>query len=153
MYSRYEVSQIIQDTITDLNRAHAPILIACIRRDHKFQDQLIILKYIADHFRGGLAVCYALEDVFPYFSEKYSTGGTPTYLILDRGKIMGSILGVTPYYDLIEKVNGILLGHECHTKTAGADHLHYENDPPDSMEEKNRDQTPDDVLQRKQVVE
>jgi len=77
--------------------------------------------------------------VFPYFSEKYSTRGTPTYLILDRGKIMGSILGITPYYDLIEKVNGILLGHECHTKTAGADHLHYENDPPDTMEEKNKD--------------
>jgi hypothetical protein len=153
MHLRYGVSQITLETIADLIGNPIPILIACIRKDQKFQDQLITLDYIADHFRGSLAVYYSLEDVFPYFSERYSIKGTPTFLVLDQGNIMGNILGITPYHDLIEQINNILLEHAYHTKTAGADHLCYVNDLPDSIKEKSRVMTPAKGVQRKLVVE
>jgi hypothetical protein len=147
-----KATRITHETMADLCRAHVPVLVACMLKDQKLQDQLITLEYIAGQFTDSLAVYYALEDMFPYFSEKYSIKGTPTFLILDKGKCMGCILGITSNCDLMEKVNSILLGHACPAKTAGADHLHYENDPPDSMDEKNKVETPDEVL-KKQVVE
>ena len=102
------LSQITSTTVDGIVHHHLPVLVACIRKDETFHEHKIMLKYVADFYHGQMHVLYALEDMFPYFRDTFSIYGTPTYLIIHKGEVIRSIMGITAYYNLIEQVNSIL---------------------------------------------
>lgn len=117
MPGKAALSQITNTTVDGIVRNHLLVLVACIRKDETFQDNKIMLQYVADFYRGQLHVLYALEDMFPYFRDTFSVYGTPTYLIIHRGEVIRNIMGSTPYYDLIEQVSSILSGEAYSLET------------------------------------
>jgi hypothetical protein len=78
----------------------SPVLVACIRETnlHEIFEKI---KTVAAFFGPSLRVCYALEDLFPYFEKRFNIAGTPTYLLLNKGKAIDSLLGRNSAYDLV----------------------------------------------------
>ncbi len=71
-----------------------PILIACIRKDRDFQSHLDQLEDIAlESRKDGVMVGYILDDLLTYFTNRFGIGGTPTYLMIRNGVVLGTLLG------------------------------------------------------------
>lgn len=87
-----------------------PVLIACIRRDASYV--LGELNAVAEYFQSEMDVYYALEDMFPFFSQAYGIAGTPTFLLIHQGRVLGTILGKEPVHELIKHASIILLDHQ-----------------------------------------
>ncbi len=74
-----------------------PVFVACIRQDSHFKACLGHLGTIAATFsEQGMAVCYVLEDLLPYFAERFNVCGTPTFLLIVNGTVLGRLLGQSP---------------------------------------------------------
>jgi hypothetical protein len=76
------------------------ILVACIRdiNDHGILDKL---KTTAVHIGPHLEVCYALDDLMPYFEKRYNVCGTPTFLLIRDGAIADVLLGNQTAKDIV----------------------------------------------------
>ena len=73
------------------------------------ESNRIKLESVAFYFHGKVDVYYALEDMHPYFAYGYGILGTPTYLILNKGTVLGTILGNNSHLKLIRHASYILL--------------------------------------------
>jgi hypothetical protein len=118
-------SQLNNDGIDSIIESSLPILIACLWKDQDFNENLKNLDSIAAYFHKEMHVYYALEDTLIYFSNRYRVLGTPTYLILHQGKVLGTILGKVSNRKLIKHATIILLDHQKHesARDTGRRHL------------------------------
>lgn len=88
------VTRIGTDTIERFLEEDRPLFIAVLRKDPDLLEQLGQIMDVASEFREEvLAACYTLEDLLPYFAERFGVGGTPTYLMVVNGELKGSLLG------------------------------------------------------------
>jgi len=88
------VSRIGTDTIDKFLGEDRPLLIAVLRKDPDLLEHLRQLMDVAMEFREEVLVaCYTLEDLLPYFADRFGVGGTPTYLMIKNGELLGTLLG------------------------------------------------------------
>jgi hypothetical protein len=108
MHRIHTASRITRETVASLDREERPVLVACLWSGARHAAQIADLHVVAEYFRESLSVHYALEDVFPCFRDTYSVVGTPTYLLLERGRGVKIILGITPFRRLLEEVRDFI---------------------------------------------
>ncbi|HVN70738.1 MAG TPA: hypothetical protein VMU10_01840 [Desulfomonilia bacterium] len=99
------------DFIDSISGNDLPALIACIWKDKEFIENVNKVESVARYFHGEMNTYYALEDMYPYFRNKYGITGTPTYLILYKGDVLGTILGKISIQSLIDHVTTSFLTH------------------------------------------
>jgi len=79
---------------TYLGEEDRPLFLAILRKDHTINDTLNQLEEIAAiHEKDDILVCYSLDDLLPYFTNRFGIGGTPTFVMILSGIITGSMLG------------------------------------------------------------
>ncbi len=72
------------------------LLLACLRKDRDLSENLSRLDEVASLLReDGITMGYALDDMLPYFTDRFGIAGTPTYLMIRGGVILGTLLGKT----------------------------------------------------------
>lgn len=76
------------------------LLVACIRGTN-YHEILEMIESVAIFFGPDLNVCYAREDLFPYFEKRFRVSGTPTFLLIKHGNILDSLLGTHSSQDLV----------------------------------------------------
>jgi hypothetical protein len=93
--SKPEISEILIDTIdTFLGEEKRPILIAVLRKDRELVGTLRQLADVATAPEGQEVLgCYTLDELLPYFMNRFGVGGTPTFLMILSGVITGTMLG------------------------------------------------------------
>lgn len=70
------------------------LLIACLKKDRGFRENLGRLGEAASLLReDGMVIGYVLDDMLPYFADRFGIAGTPTYLMIRSGIIIGTLLG------------------------------------------------------------
>jgi hypothetical protein len=105
------VTRIGTDTIEGFLGEDRALLIAVLRKDPELLEQLRGLMEVVVEFREEVLVtCYTLEDLLPYFAERFGVGGTPTYLIVRNGELLGSLLGKNTSKALIGFIHENLAG-------------------------------------------
>jgi hypothetical protein len=95
------ITQIYVNTVETMLIEEETVLIACLRNDadhHKILDKI---KPIAVFTGPDLRVCYAMEDLLPYFENRYMVMGTPTFLLIRQGKLLDSVIGGISAQDLL----------------------------------------------------
>jgi hypothetical protein len=117
MITQKAVARIGTDTIEKFIGEDRPLFIAVLRKDQDLLEHLRGLMEVAMEFREEVLVaCYTLEDLLPYFADHFGVGGTPTYLIVRNGELLGSLLGKNSRNTLIGFI------HEHLDGSAGAGH-------------------------------
>lgn len=111
------ITRIQADMITRyLDDDIGPLFIACIRKDQDFQENLNQLEGIALGFRkDGVMVGYILDDLLTYFTNRFGIGGTPTYLMIRSGVVLGTLLGRNSSPALVRFIKET--GRRCKPKT------------------------------------
>lgn len=72
------------------------LLIACLKTGPDFPEDLGRLGEVASLLReDGVTIGYVLDDMLLYFSDRFGIAGTPTYLLIKSGIILGTLLGKT----------------------------------------------------------
>ena len=71
------------DEITDEKKL---VLLACVRPGEEFKRQSDMLKAMALHYTRGLKVCLLTNDDAKAIMNRFGVDGTPTYLILKKGR-------------------------------------------------------------------
>jgi len=71
-----------------------PVLVLCIHNDLEIEGQIEVVKDVtAKAHAEKLDVCLLEDECIGIFREKYKVGGTPTFLIFDKGREIGRLLG------------------------------------------------------------
>jgi hypothetical protein len=96
------VKRIMIDTIDSVFREEKTIFVACIRDDIDYQETMGEIESVALFSGPDLKVCFALEDLLPYFEKRFSVSGTPSFLIIKNGDLLDSILGKTSAQGLMD---------------------------------------------------
>jgi hypothetical protein len=117
MATQKAVSRIGTDTIEKFLGEDRALFIAVLRRDQDLMEHLRQLMDVAMQFREEVLVaCYTLEDLLPYFAERFGVGGTPTFLMVRDGSVLGILLGKNSRSALIgfiqENLDGVSSGAE-----------------------------------------
>jgi hypothetical protein len=86
-----------------------PVLIGCLIKDGSFASHLVSLELTAMFFQDEIKVSYALEDMHPYFRKMFGVTGTPTYIVIQSGNVLGTLLGKVSPGKLIEHVSEMLM--------------------------------------------
>ena len=71
-----------------------PVLLVCMPRNEQFFEVLRIVERIAQRCGQKLKVCLLKEEFITPFKERYDVLGTPTFLILVKGKERNRLLGL-----------------------------------------------------------
>jgi hypothetical protein len=88
------VTRIGTDNVERFLEVDRPLFIAVLRKDPDLLENLRLIMEVTVEFKDEvLAACYTLEDLLPYFAERFGVGGTPTYLMVRNGEFEGSLLG------------------------------------------------------------
>jgi len=88
------VTRIGSDNVDRFLEEDRPLFIAVLRKDTDLLENLRLIMEVAVEYKDEvLAACYTLEDLLPYFAERFGVGGTPTYLMVRNGELKGSLLG------------------------------------------------------------
>ncbi|MBN1842038.1 MAG: thioredoxin family protein [Deltaproteobacteria bacterium] len=72
-----------------------PVLLTCLHLSPDFKHQGEVLKGLSKIYGEALKVCLLDMNCIGAFRQKLGIAGTPTYLILHRGKEKGRMLGQT----------------------------------------------------------
>ncbi len=96
------ITRIMIDTIDSVIRGEKAIFVACIRDDIDYQETRAGIEFIALFAGPDLKVCFALEDILPYFEKRFFISGTPSFLIIKNGELLDSILGKTSVQGLMD---------------------------------------------------
>ncbi|MDD1728406.1 MAG: hypothetical protein LUQ50_04960, partial [Methanospirillum sp.] len=99
------------DFIDSIAGSYLPVFIACIWNDKDIKENVIKLESIARYFYGEMNVYYALDDMFPYFRNKFGIPGTPTYIVIYKGDVLGTILGKISVQSLIDLLTVMFITH------------------------------------------
>ncbi len=119
MQQKREIIRIEQETIpTYLGEEARPLIIACLLKDRDLTENLRQLQGVSAAFeKERLLVCYALDDMLPYFSSRFNVRGTPTFLMIANGVVLGALLGKNSSAAIIQFVHEMLLGHKPTERT------------------------------------
>lgn len=71
-----------------------PVLLLCMPHDADFPSQLKLMEDIAGQHKSWLKVGMLAEAFTEYFKNKFDIPGTPTFLILLKGKEKNRMLGL-----------------------------------------------------------
>jgi hypothetical protein len=96
------VRRIMIDTIDSVFTEKKTIFVACIRDDIDYQETMGEIESVALFSGPNLKVCFALEDLLPYFEKRFFVSGTPSFLIIKNGDLLDSILGKISAQGLME---------------------------------------------------
>jgi hypothetical protein len=100
MLERRLITRLGTDNIETLIQGMPLLLIACVRDIHD-HEILKKLKTTAVLVGPHLEVCYALDDLMPYFERRYNICGTPTFLLFRQGVIVDVLLGNQTTKDIV----------------------------------------------------
>lgn len=77
-----------------LDSGNGSLFIACLRKDKDLRENLARLEKLGLALsKDGITIGYVLEDMLPYFAERFCIGGTPAYLMIRDGIVLGTLLG------------------------------------------------------------
>ncbi len=85
-----------------------PVLMLCILRSTGFYEQIDVLKNISMDNSEMLKGCMLEEEFVRAFSKKFRIRGTPTFLLFNKGKENGRMLGHADLESLTEFVSQTL---------------------------------------------
>jgi len=92
----------------EIDSAGKPILMLCIRRDYEFSSQTDLIRDVLGRMSQGfpidLKVCLVDEESHPSLKERFDLQGSPAFLLFDKGKEKGRLLGIVDE----ERVKGFL---------------------------------------------
>ena len=77
---------------SEIKEGNRPLLLACILRGDDFKEQIKVLESVSKRYYDALKVCLLDEDCVRSY-KKLGIVGTPTFLILYKGKEMARKLG------------------------------------------------------------
>jgi hypothetical protein len=83
-----------------------PVLVLCMPVDDRFPEQLKIVEGIAKSHNPGLKVGVIQEDFLEAFKNDYAVSGTPTFLLLIKGREKGRHLGLADPMELEALLEG-----------------------------------------------
>lgn len=89
---------------SEISHGHMPILIAFLRNDHAFAEQISILKDFARLVGGQMKICLGDEYFLDTFFQQFGFSGTPFYLLISHGKEQHRYFGQASLDDLEELV-------------------------------------------------
>jgi hypothetical protein len=114
MQQEKETIRIEQETLEIyLGEEARPLIIACLLKDKDLAENLRLLQNVSLAFeKERLMVCYALDDMLPYFSNRFNVGGTPTFLMIASGVVLGTLLGKNSSTSIIQFVHEMLSGYK-----------------------------------------
>jgi len=104
IWEKCKISRVTNAAVDCVIENRLPVVLACIRLDENYQQNITKLENISRYFSEQITVAYALEDMFTYFRDRYDIKGTPTYLILYEGRLIDAILGNSTQDQLIERI-------------------------------------------------
>jgi hypothetical protein len=107
MQERRLITHLGTDNIDTLIQGMPLLLVACIRdiNEHGIPEKL---KTTAVHVGPHVEVCYAREDLLPYFEKRYHVCGTPTFLLIRQGVIADVLLGNQTAQDIVAWVEPLV---------------------------------------------
>jgi hypothetical protein len=83
-----------QNYDTEIHQAHRPVLLLCMPKGPDFYDQSIVLHQLAEKHPADLKVCLLEEELINGFRQMLGIKGTPVFLLFNRGKERGRMLGM-----------------------------------------------------------
>ncbi|HOJ13689.1 MAG TPA: hypothetical protein PLS81_04530 [Deltaproteobacteria bacterium] len=76
-----------------LETEDSPILLACIRDDQPGHDIVQSLGSVASQAGEVVRVCYITEELFSCVKDRFCIVGTPTFLLIHKGRLVDRLLG------------------------------------------------------------
>ena len=99
------IQQVTADTcgslITDEDRL---VLLLCMPRDEEFAGQMRIMESVALRFKGSVKAACMNEDALVSFKNHFSIRGTPTYLLLRKGREVNRFIGLATEDSLVRLI-------------------------------------------------
>lgn len=89
-----------------------PLLVLCMPRNEEFAGQIELLESIGARYGGELIVGVLDENSIEAFKRNYRFAGTPTFLILVKGKERGRMLGLADQETLMELIQSCFIPDE-----------------------------------------
>ncbi|MEA2102996.1 MAG: hypothetical protein U9P80_10605 [Thermodesulfobacteriota bacterium] len=62
-----------------------PVLLACISKDDDLEWVIHILEHVGQRLWSRIEIFLAIDDLVPFFMEKYGFEGTPSYILIQKG--------------------------------------------------------------------
>lgn len=103
------LKQIDNEHLDELLADERPALIACIHHDADFQETITELEAVAAYLGSSVRVGYILEDLLPYFQERFGVSGTPTYVLIKTGRRLEMLLGKQTAQSLIDSLRPLVI--------------------------------------------
>jgi len=76
-------------------RSRQPVLLLCMTNQEMLAHQLEVLRqHIENNYNSGIRVCILEEDFIYAFKQMYNIAGLPIFLLFDKGKEIGRMLGM-----------------------------------------------------------
>ena len=76
-------------------RSPQPVLLLCMNNQEMLPEQIDILQqHIENNCNSDIRVCVLEEDFIYAFTQMYSIAGLPIFLLFDKGKEIGRMLGI-----------------------------------------------------------
>jgi hypothetical protein len=86
--------QVTLNTVArELHESDTPVLLACIHPNTAIKPQLDVLKHVSKMFEQRLKVFLLYEKIPAALGNIYGIEGTPTYLIVNKNKVVDRLLG------------------------------------------------------------
>jgi len=89
-----------------------PLLVLCMPRNEEFAGQIELLESIGARYGGELIVGVLDENSIETFKRNYRFAGTPTFLVLMKGKERGRMLGLADQETLMELIQSCFIPDE-----------------------------------------
>jgi thiol-disulfide isomerase/thioredoxin len=94
----------------ELRGGGVPLLVAFLKRNERFSDQVGVLEATCRRCGGSLRCFLYDEDYLDMATERFSVKGTPTFLLFHRGREVDRLIGESDGDTLNEFVGTSLAG-------------------------------------------
>ena len=80
---------------TQILRSAQPVLLLCMNNQVMLPEQINVLQqHIENNYNSDIRVCLLEEDFIHAFKQMYNIAGLPIFLLFDKGKETGRLLGL-----------------------------------------------------------
>ena len=76
-------------------QAKKPVLVACMDLEFGCENQISVIKTVAEEQQSQVQFCLVEVDYQRRFMEKFLIPGTPTFLVFEKGMEKGQMMGET----------------------------------------------------------
>ena len=77
---------------SEVKKVKSPVLLACIHKGHGYKAQAKVLDNLMKNFDGKLKICL-LDEEYKNAFKWLGIEGVPTYILFNKGKEKGRMLG------------------------------------------------------------